>query len=344
MIGNPPYGAKISENEKSILKATYQTAKTIKNVQKGSMDSYTLFIEEGYKLLKNNGNLTYIVPLSFTSSDSLIGVHKLLMDNCKTIRISSYAVRPEPVFKNAVIDTSIIMFNKTLTPCKRLLTTKMYRKKGSLYNLQNLIDKLQFAEVKNLRLLGRIPKISLSIEQSILQKIFKYRAVREFKSEKGNLIFYRTSGGRYFKIVTNYSTGSTKEKSISLNKKFSNALGCALSSNLSFWFYQIHSNNHDWKNYEIESFPIPNLSNENIVALNTLYAGYLTDIEKNAKVRVSSGKSSYRVDSFKEYKIVKSKHIIDKIDDYICPLYGLTEEETAFIKNYEMLFRMSGEE
>ena len=58
------------------------------------------------------------------------------------------------------------------------------------------------------------------------------------------------------------------------------------------------------------------------------------DIEANANNRTTSGESSYNVDSFKEYKIVRSKSIIDEIDDYICPLYGLTKEETEFIKNY----------
>lgn len=78
--------------------------------------------------------------------------------------------------------------------------------------------------------------------------------------------------------------------------------------------------------------------------LNELYSRYLNDIEKNANVRMSSGKSSYHIASFKEYKICKSKKIIDEIDDLICPLYDLTKEETEFIKNYEIEFRMSDEE
>lgn len=40
---------------------------------------------------------------------------------------------------------------------------------------------------------------------------------------------------------------------------------------------------------------------------------------------------------------MRSKAIIDEIDDYICPLYGLTKTETDFIKNYELEFRLSGE-
>ena len=99
----------------------------------------------------------------------------------------------------------------------------------------------------------------------------------------------------------------------------------------------------NWKSYEIENFTIPNLTDENIDFLNKLYARYLEDIEANANYRTTSGESSYNVDSFKEYKIVRSKAIIDEIDDYICPLYGLTKEETDFIKNYELEFRMAGE-
>jgi len=345
VISNPPYGAKLNNKEKSFFKNNYQTAKTIKNVQKGSLDTYTLFIELGYKLLVKSGNLIFIVPISVTSSDALTGVHRLLENNCNTIRISSYSVRPQPVFKNAVVNTSIIQFIKTLTPCEQMFSTKMHRK-GRGFNLQNLIENLQFAEVKDLKLQGRIPKISEEIEKKILNKIFQHKPLRGFIQEKGLPIYYRTTGGRYFKVVTNYSTGSTKENFITFDEKYSNLIGCILSSSLSFWFYQIFSNNLDWKSYEIESFTIPleQLNPQNMKEITELYEEYLTDIERNANERISSGSSSYNVTSFKEYKIGKSKSIIDRIDDVICPLYGLTEEETEFIKNYEIEFRIATDE
>ncbi|HNZ53420.1 MAG TPA: hypothetical protein PKN76_04685, partial [bacterium] len=76
--------------------------------------------------------------------------------------------------------------------------------------------------------------------------------------------------------------------------------------------------------------------------INNFYLKYLEDIEKNVCIRKTEKYAN--IDSFKEYKISKSKHLIDKIDDIICPLYGLTPEETEFIKNYEIEFRMSDEE
>jgi len=343
VIGNPPYGAKYDNQTKRYYKNTYVTANSIRGLQKGSLDTYTLFIELGYNLLRRNGSFAYIVPISLTSSDSLTGVHRILMGNCDTIHISSYAVRPKPVFENAVVNTSILLFKKTETPCQHLYSTKMHRR-GNEFDLQKLIDNLQFVDVKGQTLYGRIPKIGSKIEKTILHKLFKQTKLDSLIKTSGSPIIYRFAGGRYFKVVTNYSNGSSAERTIYFsNSKIANAVGCILSSNLSFWFYQIFSDNLNWKTYEIENFTIPHLSTENIGYLDKLYSRYLTDIEAKANVRTTSGESTYNVDSFKEYKIVRSKAIIDEIDDYICPLYGLTQEETDFIKNYELEFRLAGE-
>ena len=343
VIGNPPYGAKYDNQTKRYYKNTYVTTNSIRGLQKGSLDTYTLFIELGYNLLRRNGSFAYIVPISLTSSDSLTGVHRLLMNNCDIIHISSYSVRPKPVFENAVVNTSILLLKKTETPCQHLYSTKMHRR-GNEFDLQKLIDNLQFVDVNGQTLYGRIPKIGSEIEKTILNKLFKQTKLGSFIKTSGSPIIYRFAGGRYFKVVTNYSNGSSAERTIYFaNKKIANAVGCILSSNLSFWFYQIFSDNLNWKTYEIENFTIPQLTTENIEYLYKLYSRYLTDIEAKANVRTTSGESTYNVDSFKEYKIVRSKGIIDEIDDYICPLYGLTQEETDFIKNYELEFRLAGE-
>lgn len=342
VIGNPPYGAKYDDHTKQYYKNAYATARTIRGLQKGSLDTYTLFIELGYNLLRKNGSFAYIVPISLTSSDSLTGIHRMLIDNCGTIHISSYAVRPKPVFENAVVNTSILLFQKTETPCKHLYSTKMYRR-GNEFSLQKLIDNLNFVDVNGYTLNGRIPKIGCEVEKSILSKILKHTPIKTYYDNKGKPIYYRTTGGRYFKVVTNYPTGSTKEKPLFFKKSLADSIACVLSSSLSFWFYQIYSNNLDWKTYEIENFTIPIFSTKNLEFLETLYSRYLADIETNANTRTTSGKSTYNVDLFKEYKIVRSKTIIDEIDDYICPLYGLTQEETEFIKNYELEFRLAGE-
>lgn len=234
VIGNPPYGAKYDNQTKRYYKNTYVTANSIRGLQKGSLDTYTLFIELGYNLLRRNGSFAYIVPISLTSSDSLTGIHRIIMGNCDTIHISSYAVRPKPVFENAVVNTSILLFKKTETPCQHLFSTKMHRR-GNEFELQRLIDNLNFVDVNGYTMIGRIPKIGSEMEKDILTKIFKNTPIKTLYDDKGEPIYYRTTGGRYFKVVTNYPTGSTKEKPLYFQKRISNAIGCILSSSLAFW-------------------------------------------------------------------------------------------------------------
>jgi hypothetical protein len=185
----------------------------------------------------------------------------------------------------------------------------------------------------------------LDIEKKILKKIFNQKIkIRDLIKQKGDNIYYRFAGGRYFKVFTNYSTGSSAERTITFDKKIANSIAAILSSNLYFWFYQIYSDNLNLKAYEIESFTIPieKLTDEIIIKLEQIYSSYLADIERNANIRQTTKYAN--IDSFKEYKIGKSKHLIDQIDNIICPLYGLTKEETEFIKNYEIQFRLQDEE
>ena len=47
--------AKLSAEDKIVCKRIYSTAKTISGVQKGSLDTFSLFIELGFRLLRKNG-------------------------------------------------------------------------------------------------------------------------------------------------------------------------------------------------------------------------------------------------------------------------------------------------
>ena len=142
--------------------------------------------------------------------------------------------------------------------------------------------------------------------------------------------------------MTTYPTNTSAEKSVLVD--FPKLIGAVLSSSL-FWFYQqIYTDGLNLKLYEVESFPVPDfnkLSNDDVKTLEVIYEKYLDDIELHANKRIVGDCSSYNVNEFKEYKIGHSKKIIDEIDDFIGPLYGLTKEEIEFIKNYEIEFRMA---
>ena len=113
-----------------------------------------------------------------------------------------------------------------------------------------------------------------------------------------------------------------------------------------FWFYQqAYTDGLHIKHTEIDSVPLfdlESLTPAQIERVEKIYAEYLRDIERNVSVRTSSGNSSYKVAQFKNYKLNKSKSLIDKLDDMIGKFYGLTDAEINFIKNFELEIRMSG--
>ena len=76
------------------------------------------------------------------------------------------------------------------------------------------------------------------------------------------------------------------------------------------------------------------MNKKQIEKLLTISDELSKDLEKN-KVRINSKQTEF------EYKHKFSKKIIDKIDDVICQNCGLDENETKFIKNYALKYRLN---
>ncbi|MDL0080330.1 Eco57I restriction-modification methylase domain-containing protein [Helicobacter zhangjianzhongii] len=349
VIGNPPYGATYPAEHKPIFKKHYKSARTINEreakrlyptqwqdkLQVGSLNTYSLFIEQSYNHCATQGIVSLIVPMSVTASESMQGLHKLLLNNCESIWVSSYGYRPNQIFLNAATNVSIISFIKSHTKCQHLYTTQI-NKRYKHQSIEAILQNLAFTDSLPYIKSGRLPKISYQIEADILRKMYSLDStidsvVSEAKSAKA--IYYRSSGGLYYKLATSFATHSSKEVALFLQSKYSKAVGAFMSSTLFYWWWLINSNWLDNRGYEILDFPLPlaNLSDETLHKLESTYAEYEADLKANAKPYRSLGELAYYAR--------KSKHIIDKIDRLICPLYGLTEQETEFIINYDLQFR-----
>jgi hypothetical protein len=343
VIGNPPYGAKLSAEEKSLFRKIYRVART-ENGVKGSPDSYAAFIELGLNLLRRGGNMHYILPISAMSSDAMSQAHALLESTCESLRFSAFAVRPKPIFENAMVNVAILLAHKTNTANQKVLSTKLNRKADGM-SVSDILSNLKYQEVSDLSIKGRYPKIGEDIEARILKKLQSIpTTLGSIKTDSGAPIFYRAAGGRYFKIVTNYPTNSSAEKHFYVPERYAAIVGAVLSSSLFFWYYQVFSDNLNLKTFEIESFPIPisATKDKDLVRAQSLYDSYLVDVEANSSVR-NTAKYAH-ITEFKEYKIGRSIHLIDDIDDAFDGLFGLTPEEIDFIKNYERHFRIEQED
>lgn len=102
IIGNPPYGATLDQNQKDYLTQNYTTTEY-------NFDTYKTFFELGFRILRNDGYLGYITPNTFFTLE--LGANKLrkfLFDNytmCKIVEVYN-------VFPTAVVEPVITIFRK----------------------------------------------------------------------------------------------------------------------------------------------------------------------------------------------------------------------------------------
>jgi type I restriction-modification system DNA methylase subunit len=104
VIGNPPYGADFSQQEREYLHHIFK----IPNYQ---YDSYLFFIEKNIKLLKQDGQLGLIIPNTWLLNLTAVELRKYLFSNIQIEKIAHYLNK---VFKDAVVDTEIIIFRNSV--------------------------------------------------------------------------------------------------------------------------------------------------------------------------------------------------------------------------------------
>lgn len=100
VIGNPPYGAKLSKTEKDLFKKTYS------DVHMRTPDTFNYFISKSFKILKDNGVLSFIVPNNLLFQNENTKTRSLLVN---TYQLKSVTNLGDNAFENADVPTCIFV-------------------------------------------------------------------------------------------------------------------------------------------------------------------------------------------------------------------------------------------
>ncbi len=125
VVGNPPYGVNFSKKSGLPFENDYKTFNW-----RG--ESYTLFIERAYNILKLGGKFGYIIPdtilnLGFTEAARLFVL--------KNTVIEELVLLPANVFANATVDTILLFYKKIDTFTKNNIRVKIFDKRDIIDNL-----------------------------------------------------------------------------------------------------------------------------------------------------------------------------------------------------------------
>jgi hypothetical protein len=301
-------------------------------------------MERSEHLLRKNGCMSMIVPLSLPSTQRMQVVQELL-EMGRNAWFANYAWRPAKLFDS--VNRALTIF--VVSPSDNGRTYSTSYQKWTSDDRDGLMERLEYIEVLRKRPACWIPKLGDPIEQHILKKCLALKtAVKHFASKSEHRVYYRTTGGLYWKVFTDFAPAfnlngkkdhSSRETWFTLGKKeHVTPIVAALSSDIFWWWYTVTSNVRDLNPFDILNFPLPESALSD-PAMQALGARYLKDLDKNSSMLVRKQKQTGTTET-QSFKIQKSKPIIDEIDTVLAGHYGFTAEELDFILNYDIKYRL----
>jgi len=99
IIGNPPYGAMITESDIEYFKNNYV-------LQQYQLDTYIAFLERSIALVKHSGLVGMIIPNTWLLNVQMPKIREHLVTNTTIEEIVHFA---KPVFEQATVDTEVIV-------------------------------------------------------------------------------------------------------------------------------------------------------------------------------------------------------------------------------------------
>lgn len=343
IVCNPPYDT-IKENKYF-------------NSQKmaGTSNLFSHFIGKAISINQDNGTIGFVVPLSFTNGSSYEKVRQEVFINYYSINSSHYSKRPNMLFDG--VQQRITLFytgKKTKQGECSIFTSKLWRwKKEDQENVVRNPLLTFFRVVSN----GIIPKLNTNIGAEI------YRKILNSPTPMSDLISTRpTLYSAYFHKISMYwikaydfapyflregaqeESISTATKELYFYTNFDKYLFLLFMNSSIFYSWWIaRSDEFNLLTNDVYTFRIQGYEkfkqDEN--RTYTLVNELMDDYRNNSLTKSTSlgGKKAY----YQEFYPRKSRAIINRIDDFIAPIYGLTEDQNRLLKEYDLIWRTDEE-
>ena len=321
VIGNPPY-----VETKKYVGESYATKKC------GNL--YAHAIERTCNIVNEGSIITLIVPLSLVSTSRMKDAKDYLEKKSNSVYYATFADRPGCIF-TGVHQRLVIFFSESGTNgCKVFTSSYKY-----WYNEErkNLFNNLTY--VSN-PFKDEMPKIGNEIELKIYNKLTQnWNNIFDLisKEETEHKLYLSTRIGFWAKAFDNNVFSSNEYKEYSCVDEDSKNILLAILNSSTFYFLWV-MNSDCWhiteKNLSKLCFNASEFTQDRIERLSKLVNELMLDLEKNKKY-IGSKQTDY------EYKHKYSKNIIDKIDDELSIVFGLTKNELAYIESFTEKYRMN---
>lgn len=316
IVGNPPY----VEDFKSGLKPPKRYGNIYANV-----------LINAAKQMSPNGSMGFIVPLSYISTPRMSDLRAELFNTATEQYILSYADRPDCLF-GSVHQKLCILIGKQRNDSRKIYTGNYqywYKEERSeLFRRTQVVRNWFYSD-------AYIPKLGTDMDISIFKKITDTRIMKSVYaiSRKGIESVYLNRRETFWMKAYREKVDDPEYKVFSFDsKEAADYCYCLINSSL-FWWYWICTSDCWHVSKELNGFMAP--FDGEYKKANRL-ANALRDRLEETKAYVGTKQTKY------EYKHRECIEEIHAIDTYINGLFGLTNEESDYIKHFAFRYRTSG--
>lgn len=317
IIGNPPY----VEDSKSGLELSKKYGNIYANVLSNSTE-----------LLNKNGTLGFVIPLSYISTPRMKKIRNELFENISEQYILSYADRPDCLFKS-VHQKLCIFIGKNRKSIKRVYTGNYqywYKEERDV-----LFDHTS-AVKNNYSSDDFIPKLGTDSDVSIYKKVCDKKnktKLIDLQSAGNSTVYVNMRAAFWIKAFRENHSSSEYKCFTFENEEMADYFTCLINSSLFWWYWICVSDCWHITNKELNGFMAPNIEKYDDVKK---LAKKLEKKLEETKLYVGTKQTEY------EYKHKSCIKEINAIDDYINSLFGLTDAESLYIKNFAYRYRIGG--
>lgn len=341
IIGNPPYVEyRKIQNLYRVLSGEYESEKTA--------NLYSFCMERSSKLIASMGNFGMIVPAGVLGLDDAMPLRKVLFCRFEQLFFSSYSIRPSKLFDGVDQRLCIVLGVASSSGNKNIYTTRYHHWYSQ--ERESLFMRLAYVDSSNNVRLNRIPQIGSIDAKCVLKKMedVSGKVISDYyvqsATQKSFLMHYHRSPRYWIRAMDfeQYFKSPTRSRSVHHfrdirfeNEDEGRAIGAIINSSLFFFWFVTVGNGRNLTGNDVKKFPVGELIDESAKNLSMIFDCLMNDYKDNSIIRV-------RKDcEFQEFRPSQSKDIIDDIDIELRNHYEFTKEETDFIKNYEIKYRIS---
>ncbi|MGC8728114.1 MAG: Eco57I restriction-modification methylase domain-containing protein [Elusimicrobiales bacterium] len=323
VIANPPYGDLLKKEDKKLMESLYKFS-TFSDIS-------SPFIERSFNLLKNNGNLVFIITYAITFSKDFSKSRYLIAKEFAENYIYTFDRDKCRIFESMSQSVSIIKcFNKGASDKKGIFTSRMFRETPNIYNIEvtNCDNYLMPKGIKcNYDQVHRLPKIGETINKQILEKLLSFNEnIGSIIKESGSKIWIRTSGNYWYNAFNKKPYNSSEISELYVDNDLANFLILIVNSSLFYFWFRIYGDGRHMNDDVLKKFPLPN--KERILKYRNLL--------ENIKIRIMKKLSSVFDRERKRFLTSNIKSEIDLIDLILgIYFYNLDYNEISHILNYD---------